>query len=92
MGPHGLVVIEDCDRSVVLAPPEIESSLSDPPVPELLIRDEEHGDSLAAPTTKETAGPPLPAPRCSGDEAMTVSGVPPSPPEFLRAFKSTPKT
>ena len=36
MGPHCLVVIEDCDRSVVLAPPEIESSSTEPPAPELV--------------------------------------------------------
>ncbi|CDJ27424.1 plectin, putative [Eimeria mitis] len=124
MGPHGLVVIEDCDRSVVLAPPEIETSPTEPPVPELILVGEDaepSGDpasssrsksvdtpaqmtgpvdaeekikpDVAGPTTKENAAPPLLSQRCGeGEAAMTAGGAPPTPPEFLRALKATPKT
>ncbi|OEH76625.1 putative plectin [Cyclospora cayetanensis] len=36
MGPHGLVVIEDCDRNVVLTPADIEPSSNGTPVPDLV--------------------------------------------------------
>ncbi|CDI84979.1 plectin, putative [Eimeria praecox] len=117
MGPNGLVVIEDCDRSVVLAPPEIESSSTEPSAPELVLlggdghpasssrgknagastlpvnAEEEMESGVEAPTAKENLSPPRISQRCSGDElVITMGGAPPTPPEFLRALKATPKT
>ncbi|CDJ47618.1 plectin, putative [Eimeria brunetti] len=124
MGPHGLVVIEDCDRSVVLAPPEIEASPTEPPVPDLvLLRENEEPSEgpasvnsgkdddpsarvtvpvgveekpksgVTAPSPEESVSPPSFSQRRGGeDAAKTVAGAPPTPPEFLRALKATPKT
>lgn len=45
MGPHGLVVIEDCDRSVVLAPAEVDFTPTESSVPEFISLQKDAGSS-----------------------------------------------